>query len=601
MKLPKPFYRLPIRLDVERMRAEVQALDSNAWVRHPNEIKGNSSVRLISAGGGENDDVAGEMLPTPHLEQSPYLRQILASFGVVWSRSRLMRLAPGCGVPQHADINHHWFFRVRLHMPVITRPEVRFHCGNETVHMAAGEVWLFDNWRLHEVENPTAFERIHFVADTSGSAAFWQFVASADAGNVPVQDLRFDPARIAAPLTERTEPPVVMPPAELELIAFDLVGEIDAAPSAQSAVRVGRYRQLLENLCRDWRQLYALHGEQQSGWPEFQKLVESVRAASAQMGDQLVARTNRIAIHQVCEGRILRHLLHLPQTLQKPKRKDSPTGEFDRPIFIVAAPRSGSTMLFEALASNSNLVTLGGEAHWLVESIQQLQPGAEVESNRLGAEQAIESVRKEILRQIDGELRDSAGKRIPPMIKLRLLEKTPKNALRVPFFNRIFPDALFVFLWRDPRENLSSIIEAWRSGQWKTYNGLKGFDGPWSLLLPPGWRTMNGKSLEEIAAFQWDSTNRIVLDDLALLPKERWTTVNYADLVAEPAATLQRVCAFAGLEVDAALRSRWSAPLPHSKFTHTPPEPGKWRRNEALIERVMPNIQFTWQRLKALS
>jgi hypothetical protein len=43
-------------------------------------------------------------------------------------------------------------------------------------------------------------------------------------------------------------------------------------------------------------------------------------------------------------------------------------------------------------------------------------------------------------------------------------------------------------------------MEAWRSGNWKTYNGLHGFDGPWSLLLPPGWQQMNGKPLEEIAA-----------------------------------------------------------------------------------------------------
>ena len=75
----------------------------------------------------------------------------------------------------------------------------------------------------------------------------------------------------------------------------------------------------------------------------------------------------------------------------------------------------------------------------------------------------------------------------------------------------MFPDARFIVLWRDPRENLGSIMEAWRSGRWKTYNGLPGFDGPWSLLLPPGWHAMNGRPLEDIAAFQWDQTYRIVL------------------------------------------------------------------------------------------
>jgi hypothetical protein len=46
---------------------------------------------------------------------------------------------------------------------IFTRPEVRFHCGGEAVHMAAGEAWLFDNWRLHRVENPAPHERIHLV------------------------------------------------------------------------------------------------------------------------------------------------------------------------------------------------------------------------------------------------------------------------------------------------------------------------------------------------------------------------------------------------------------------------------------------------------
>ena len=198
MRLPQPFYRLPVRFDVARLMAEVAQLPASAWAPHPNQIDGNSSLRLISVDGGENDDVSGRMLPTPHLEASPYLRQVLASFGVVWSRSRLMRLAPGASVPPHADINHHWFFRVRLHIPVQTHANVAFHCGDERVHMAAGEAWVFDNWRLHRVENPTDVERIHLVADTSGTAPFWRFVAQAGLPVEQWRELRFDPGASAS-------------------------------------------------------------------------------------------------------------------------------------------------------------------------------------------------------------------------------------------------------------------------------------------------------------------------------------------------------------------------------------------------------------------
>jgi hypothetical protein len=265
MRLPKPFYRLPLRFDVERLRAEVAALPAHAWVRHPNEIQGNSAARLISVDGGENDDVNGRMEATAHLQQSPYIRQILASFGVVWSRSRLLRLAPGATVPEHADINHHWFTRVRLHIPIVTRPEVRFHCGDQVVHMAAGEAWVFDNWRSHRVENFTPDERIHLVADTSGSAAFWQLVGQSEDALTPTLSRR-DKGRVvgyvegkqANPLTERARPPIVMMPGEVDFLILDLRSELVPQETiTDGRMRLARYHGLLEALCKDWRQLYA--------------------------------------------------------------------------------------------------------------------------------------------------------------------------------------------------------------------------------------------------------------------------------------------------------------------------------------------------------
>jgi hypothetical protein len=38
---------------------------------------------------------------------------------------------------------------------------------------------------------------------------------------------------------------------------------------------------------------------------------------------------------------------------------------------------------------------------------------------------------------------------------VRLLEKTPKNALRLPFLNALFPDAYYIYLYRDPLANLT--------------------------------------------------------------------------------------------------------------------------------------------------
>jgi hypothetical protein len=324
MRLPQRFYRIPIQFDVARLRAELAGLPPQAWVPHPNGDAGNFAVRLISVDGAENEEVNGVMGMTPHLERSPYLRQVLASFGVVWSRSRLLRLAPGAVVPVHADIHHHWFFRVRLHVPIVTRPEVQFTCDGERVHMGAGECWAFDNWRLHQVQNPTDTERIHLVGDTSGSATFWELVARGENAGGIVQRIEYDPTRSATPLMERTLPPAVMPPAEMDLLILDMRSELmPEAETAELRARLTRYHGLLLGLGRDWRQLYALHGEGPAGWDAFAKLRDSIRLRSQLLAPGIALRTNRVTAHRVLEARILRACL-LPARTPQLEQQSTP-------------------------------------------------------------------------------------------------------------------------------------------------------------------------------------------------------------------------------------------------------------------------------------
>ncbi len=310
MKLTQPFFRLAVRFDAARLSEEVASLPDGAWAKHPNGIEGNSALRLVSADGGENDEVFGLMQPTAYLRQCPYMRQALSSFGVVWSRARLMRLGPKSTVPEHADINYQWYYRVRMHIPIVTLPEVRFHCGGQSVHMAPGEAWIFDNWRLHHVENPTDKARIHLVADTSGSAEFWRFVGQSGNGGPAGSTLAYRPDVDAALLTERALPRPVMPPAEVELLVADFRGElVPRDTSVEARTQLGRYHGLLQGFCFDWRQLYALHGESPLGSREYRGVLDKLRAASRTLADGLVMRTNNIGAHTVLEGRLLQRLL----------------------------------------------------------------------------------------------------------------------------------------------------------------------------------------------------------------------------------------------------------------------------------------------------
>ena len=270
-------------------------------------------------------------------------------------------------------------------------------------------------------------------------------------------------------------------------------------------------------------------------------------------------------------------------------------GHFDRPAFIVSTPRSGSTLLFETLEKAPALYTTGRESHQLIESIPELFPPMRGwDSNRLSAVDATPECAELIAGSFYRAITDRDGR--PAAGRVRMLEKTPKNALRVPFFDAIWPDSFFIYLYRDVRETLASMIEAWVSGGFRTYPRLPGWTNyPWSLLLIPGWRDLIGQPLPVVVARQWATTTNVLLDDLDSLPRERVKPVTNADFLTKPQATTEALASSLGLEWDRKL----SSDLPLSKTTVSRPNPDKWRRLEREIEEVMPIVAEADERARA--
>jgi len=257
-----------------------------------------------------------------------------------------------------------------------------------------------------------------------------------------------------------------------------------------------------------------------------------------------------------------------------------------RPIIIVSTPRSGSTFLYEILEQAPGLFTTGQESHWLIEDIPGLAPPDRGwSSNRLAADDVTPERSEAIANEFYRQLRDRAGAK--PGERVRMLEKTPKNALRVPFFDAIWPDSIFIYLHRDVRDTLASMMEAWACGAFRTYPDLPGWTGyPWSLLLVPGWQQLVGRSLPEIVARQWATTTDILIDDLKTLPKPRLRVLSYESLRQSPQAVVEQLATSLGLQWDRQLDRE----LPLSKTTVSPPRPDKWRRLEAVVEAVLPIV-----------
>lgn len=313
MRLPQPFIRLPYAFDAERLAAEVDALPDTAWMPHPSGMKGNSAVPLVSRDGGDNDDFDGRMLATPHLDRCPYVRQVMASFGEVLARSRLMRLAPSCEVSAHVDFNYHWYTRVRIHVPVVTEPEVVFHCGDRHVHMRAGECWIFDSWRRHRVVNGGTRDRVHLVIDIAGSSRFWRTVRemeSLDPAAGPgiradrLQCVAFDPDADVTIETEQYNTAPVMAPGELDGIVAELVRDF-AAHAENDPALVERYRVLLFDFSKDWRETWHRHGYRRSGWADYRTLIEALRSQLHPNPRALVTASNRIGVNPIIVQRIL--------------------------------------------------------------------------------------------------------------------------------------------------------------------------------------------------------------------------------------------------------------------------------------------------------
>ena len=309
MRLSKPFIRLPFCFDAERLAAEAGQFSTQTWMAHPSGLPGNSAIALISSGGTDNDSFEGEKQPTPHLDACTYTRQVMASFGEVLSRSRLMKLDAGAEVRLHVDFNYHWFSRVRIHIPVVTEPEVTFHCGPERLHMAAGECWIFDSWRRHRVVNAGARDRIHLVIDTCGSSRFWDLVREVEGADPAATTARaqlvpFEPGAPATLKTERFASLPVMAPGECMALIEDLIADFSAHPDNPPQL-VAAYAAWMRGFAQDWREAWLLYGHRPEGMPHYQALIEKARARLHPDMRALTVRSNRIGVNAIFVQRVL--------------------------------------------------------------------------------------------------------------------------------------------------------------------------------------------------------------------------------------------------------------------------------------------------------
>jgi hypothetical protein len=279
-----------------------------------------------------------------------------------------------------------------------------------------------------------------------------------------------------------------------------------------------------------------------------------------------------------------------------------PQQVIEDPIFIISSPRAGSTLLYDLLALSAQMWTLDGESEGVIEGIPNLHPAnRDFDSHRLTDMDADQETVRLLHAAFLSEIRDNQGRRYLEQSecdrpkRVRLLEKTPENSLRITFLSAAFPSARFVFLHRDARQCVSSILEGWHHEGFVKIPNLPGWPlRRWHFLLPEGWRKLSNKALLDVAAFQWASANEQALQDLETIPKDRWLSVNYDELIATPETVVRRICKFADIVVDEKLGEALKRSLPISATTISPPSPIKWRTNPEFKESAL--APYRWVR-----
>jgi len=135
-------------------------------------------------------------------------------------------------------------------------------------------------------------------------------------------------------------------------------------------------------------------------------------------------------------------------------RKQEPSTS---PIIIVAAPRSGTNMLRNMLCMHPALVT------WPCDEINPIwrYENSSYPTDELTPEHATTNVARYIQKKFASLSSSHAGRMV--------VEKTCANSLRVPFVDRVLPNAKYIFMIRDGRDAAASAMQRWTGSTTLSY------------------------------------------------------------------------------------------------------------------------------------
>lgn len=238
---------------------------------------------------------------------------------------------------------------------------------------------------------------------------------------------------------------------------------------------------------------------------------------------------------------------------------------FESPLVIIGAARSGTNMLRDLLSSLEPFAT------WPCDEIQYVwrygnrEFGTDEFTPEMAGEKSIAFIRKQFAKFA----------KLHP--NKTIVEKTCANTLRCEFVHRVFPRAKFVHIIRDGRDVAASASIRWNAGLDIGYLMKKARYVPlgdipfyasrylgshvyrltagekrlstWGPRFTGMQEAFEQNELPVGCAVQWKACVSKAIQQLSQIDSSQVMTVRYEEATSNPAATLEKVCQFAGADV----------------------------------------------------
>lgn len=249
------------------------------------------------------------------------------------------------------------------------------------------------------------------------------------------------------------------------------------------------------------------------------------------------------------------------------------------PVFVIGCGRSGTTLVFHALAEHSDFAWIsnwsnrfGDSATWLSLAMLRHAPGVRALGTSGVRPRPVEGYRlwTDCFPGFNRPARDLAARDCSDTCAERMRARVLRHMTvqhrarfiakytgwsRIGFMDRAFPDARYVHVVRDGRAVAASLLEV---GFWEGWRGPEQWRwGPLAEADDQVWNA-HDRSFAVLAGLQW----KLLVENIRTAGAEvgeRYREVRYEDFVQDPLGSVDGLRHWCGLRTDARLVDRVAA------------------------------------------